>query len=185
MIIGICGYARSGKDTLCSLLRKTSPYFRRYAFADALKRDLEPFIRDKFGWDIFDLTDKQKVIVRPILIAYGCAQREAGNGLHWVYHLDLEIASDGLADTFIPVITDFRFINEVNYFKNKYGKDFILAEVIRDDIPTPPTEEQINHPKLSAVADIKIHWPTIKTNVTELMPYVTSGFGPLLNESIK
>lgn len=47
LIVGICGYARAGKDTVAAGLVEQLG-FRRIAFADALKRDiitLDPYLR--------------------------------------------------------------------------------------------------------------------------------------------
>lgn len=142
-ILGMSAYARTGKDTLASAIIARYPNlgFRRYAFADNLKSHLAEFVKLRFGYDIFNLTDEQKKIVRPLLIAYGCAQREIDKD-YWVKQVDIQI-SEGSDNV---IITDFRFPSEAEYFTKKYGSDFHLIELHRDGIPTPPNEEQINQP---------------------------------------
>jgi len=47
MLIGITGYAQSGKDTVCDILRHHGVVTNRYAFADPLKEACNAL----FGWD--------------------------------------------------------------------------------------------------------------------------------------
>lgn len=167
-IIGISGTARSGKDTLCSLLSNINPRFKRYAFADRLKQDLRLFLMEQLKIDIFHLEGKQKELVRPLLIAYGCMMRNMGDGLHWVRQLEKQMLDDvlfqkNLGNTdIIPIITDFRFENEVIYFKSKYN--LIMTEVARNEAPEPPEEEKINQPLVRKHVNYTINWPTVGEN---------------------
>lgn len=142
-ILGLTAFARTGKDTLASAIIDKYPDwgFQRYAFADNLKKHLAEFIKTRFGYDVFNLTDEQKKIVRPLLIAYGCAQREVDKD-YWVKQVDQQI-ENGKSNI---IITDFRFPSEAEYFCKKYGSKFSLIELSREGIPTPPNEEQINQP---------------------------------------
>lgn len=47
MLIGIAGYAQSGKDTVCNILRHHGVVSKRYAFADPIKVTCNAL----FGWD--------------------------------------------------------------------------------------------------------------------------------------
>ena len=175
-IVGISGFARSGKDTLCDLILKQSPRFKRYAFADKLKQDLRLFLMEQCKIDILHLNDEEKKLVRPLLIAYGCMMRNFGDGLHWVRELEKQMLSDMAFDDnlggqqTIPVITDFRFENEVIYFKSKYN--LIMSEVQRAEAPEPPEEEKINQPLVRKHVNYTIHWPTVgKDNLNILKEY--------------
>jgi hypothetical protein len=178
-IIGISGHAGHGKDTFFSLLNSTQPNrYQRYAFADALKNDLDQLATKMFGKRASQLTGKEKEIFRPILIAYGCAWR-AINIDHWVEEVDRRMSwdisvLDGANNSpVIPVLTDVRFFSEYEFFRKRYGAAFVLVEVIRTDAKTKPPEEELkNQPKLSAVADFKVEWPTLKTDA-DRMAYVT------------
>ena len=175
-IVGICGYARSGKDTFCELLSKkaftwssgNSTQFKRYAFADRLKADLRGFIMEQAKIDINTIPTENKHLVRPMMIAYGGMMRNLGDGLHWVKVIDDQIQTDIKFDSYflnqnyIPVITDFRYENEVLYFKERYN--LILTEVIRKDAPTPPDEELQNHPKVKRHVNYTVDWPTVGEN---------------------
>lgn len=160
-VIGITGYARSGKDTFFSLLKqRSSSIYHRFAFADELKRDLHSFLIEKCGINIFDVPNEKKHIVRPILIAYGCLQRDLGDGLHWVRQTEKALNASLMHDpNFIPVITDVRFPNEAAYLKEKYN--LILIEINRENCPTPPDEELKNQPLVREYVDHSITWPTV------------------------
>lgn len=175
-IVGISGFARSGKDTLCDLIVKKDARFKRYAFADKLKQDLRLFLMEQCKIDILHLSEEEKKIIRPLLIAYGCMMRNIGDGLHWVRELEKQMLSDLAFETnlgdkpTIPVITDFRFENEVIYFKSKYN--LIMSEVVRDEAPEPPDEEKINQPLVRKHVNYTIHWPTVgKDNINILHDY--------------
>ncbi len=181
-IIGICGYMRSGKDTFANLYRslygqhiKSLDAFDRNtvtldSFAFQLKHDLFDLAKDKFGWNIYDLSGENKEIFRPLMIAYGGAQRKIDSN-YWV-----KVVADRYEKRrfeYTLVISDFRYFNEYLYFKNKYGNQFVLVEVTREDAPNPPDEEKRNQPQLSAVANYQVKWPSVgDNNIKELEKYV-------------
>ena len=183
-IIGITGHMRTGKDTFFSLLQKNNPHFERYSFADSLKADLRGFIWDKMNIDINVATGAEKELIRPIMIAYGCAQRNRGDGLHWVKKIDTQISADVEFDIdfsnpiedgrLLPFITDFRFENEVKYFKEKF--DLILVEIQRDDAPNPPDEEKIQQPLVRNYVDYTIKWPTVGENNINILKEYADNF---------
>ena len=164
----LSGFARSGKDTFFELLSEINPNFVGFSFAYELKNDLFNLV-SPMGINIHHPTDEQKRIIRNLMISYGCAWREI-NLNHWVEKVDKQI--EQLPDNCIPVIRDNRFINESEYFINKYGRDKVLiVEIVRPDGPTPPKEELENQPKITAIADCRIVWDTDPTFET-LREYV-------------
>lgn len=134
MIIGLSGYARTGKDTVADILVETYG-FRRIAFADKLKAvayDLNPFIHgggggmrrlqaevNDFGWE----KAKERPEVRRILQALGQAVRENVGTQVWV-----DAALDALADDQPAVITDVRYPNEAGAVRARGG---IVVRVLR------------------------------------------------------
>ena len=189
-IIGLCSFATHGKDTLFSSLNHLRPgLFKRYAFADQLKKDLEPLCYKMFGdKEISQLTASEKSIIRPLLIAYGCQWRMIDID-HWVKIVDKEIEFDKIKHLVkgyksnpnpfalcsskfherllvpIPVICDVRFPSEYEFFAKKYGDRFALVEVVRTDATsTPPDEELKNHPEVAKYAKYKVEWPTLLPN---------------------
>lgn len=125
MIIGLSGYARSGKDTVAELL-VLNYGFKRVAFADGIRKallELNPFIYDgvrlnetvdMYGWEVA----KSKDEVRRLLQVMGT---EVGRKLiHedvWVWRLFNSIGTDERI-----VIPDVRFPNEANVIKDRGGE---------------------------------------------------------------
>lgn len=159
-IVLALGFTRGvGKDTLVTHLRALDPRFKRYAFADPLKRDLAPFLLAHFGIDIWTCTPEEKEVIRPILIAYGMCQR-ARDPDYWVKRTLVDINKDITSTCFngdlIPVVTDVRFPNEVNILRRELGATII--HVTRDGAPEPTDEEQKHYAGLIPMADLTFHW---------------------------
>jgi hypothetical protein len=128
MIIGLSGYAQSGKDTVAKIL--VDHYgFRRLAFADPIREmlyemnpkitvgyDIETNIKlmvDKEGWE----ETKQNPDVRRLLQNLGVAARKVLGEEIWV--------GTALRQVWGPtdnvVISDVRFKNEADMIKQIYG----------------------------------------------------------------
>lgn len=135
-LVGLMGYAQSGKDTFAGLLG-----YRRIAFADKLKDlalacsplvgdqrdagDLETIVSD-FGWEYA----KAKVPgVREFLQNLGVGVRDILGRDLWV-HAALSDYEPGLP----TVITDVRFLNEIAEIKNLGG---FIVRIDRPGIEAP------------------------------------------------
>ena len=125
MIIGLSGYAQSGKDTVAELLCLNYKYHRR-AFADPMRDAiyaLNPVIEgnnrvadlvDEYGWDIA----KANPEVRRLLQVFGTeVGRKMFNINFWV-----DIALAGLNNNHRVVLSDVRFPNEAEAIKNLGGQ---------------------------------------------------------------
>ncbi len=122
MIIGLSGYAQSGKDTVASYLMKEHGFIR-IAFADNIRRilyDMNPMIGpeplqvkvDVDGWD----AAKQHPEVRRLLQVLGVSARN---------HIDSEVWINSALDRVMNdriVITDVRFLNEARAIKERGGE---------------------------------------------------------------
>jgi hypothetical protein len=160
LVIGLAATRQSGKDTLARHLTTLNWRFTRWAFADQLKADIRPFIADYFDIDIEDCTQAEKEIVRPLLIAYGCAQR-AVNPTHWVDLVVTDIRRDTsgpLGAELIPVVTDVRFPNEATRLREEFGAAFKLINVTRVGAPAPTDEEEKHFRQVASMADFHLHW---------------------------
>lgn len=131
MIIGLSGYAQSGKDTVANILVEVYG-FRRVAFADKIREllyEMDPPIKrktnpdgglhslqslvDAYGWEV----TKQEPQVRQHLQNLGVGARKVFGDTFWVGQLLWGY------DWSIPtVITDVRFQNEAHYLK-KWSPD--------------------------------------------------------------
>ncbi len=116
-IIGLSGHARVGKDTFYRCMDR---YFterglktRRLALADTVKLDLDEFCLSNYGISSFTNVKEDKDIIRPLLIAHGCAKRLQTKGRHWIDIVDKRLK---VYSTFvdIAVITDIRFCEYEN-----------------------------------------------------------------------
>jgi hypothetical protein len=125
MIIGLTGYAQSGKDSVASVLIEKYG-FERVAFADPIKSflmELNPVLEtgyrlretvNDYGWELA----KAKTEVRRLLQATGMAARTALGQDIWVL-CALRAISDNNQSY---VITDVRFDNEARMIKNLNGQ---------------------------------------------------------------
>jgi hypothetical protein len=155
MIIGISGNRCVGKDTFYKFLFTLDRRFKRYAFADSLKQDLDPLFKNQFNIDIFNIEAKEKEIIRPIMISYGVAWRNIDVN-HWVKNVYNNIQKE--CDYTIPVITDLRYKNELEFLREKYGNKLIHINITRKG-SISPTEEELNNLKyISNKADVQIEW---------------------------
>ena len=126
-IIGLNGYAGSGKDAVAAYLVEHHD-FARVAFADPIKKilyDMNPFIIldgedvytlqelvDRDGWD----ETKSIPEVRDLLQRLGVAARE-----HIYEDVWIDVAFEKIKDASRCVVTDCRFINEVDMISDLNG----------------------------------------------------------------
>lgn len=174
MIIGISGYARSGKDTFGEALVKILSNYgikaKTYALATQLKIDISFLTEGDFNISAFTKDDKEKKIIRPLLVGYGEAWRNA-NPDHW-----LEILNSNLEPKTLPIITDIRYENEANWiFKNK---GFLLN--LNRQLPNGEyicaanKEEEFNAPKVSQMSSFNLTWKT--TDDEKLIEEIVESF---------
>ena len=83
-LIGVGGYARAGKDMFVKIASKilsdNGYKTKKFAFADELKHDLDPWLCEKYGISAWTTNDAEKALIRPILVAHGCAKRNQTQG---------------------------------------------------------------------------------------------------------
>lgn len=167
-LIGISAFAaRSGKDTLAKCLQiilaekgKTSVI---RSLATPLKEKTKDFIAEEFGIDIFNCSNEEKEIVRPLLVAYGGGKRKQTKGKYWTRLMEAEIAS--VDNDITIIIPDIRYCefqgDECEWLKSKGGKLFFVSLLLENGerLPPPNEDEFKNGPILEAAADYKIDWP--------------------------
>ena len=149
-----------GKDTFFSLLSKRDERFKRWAFADILKEYCEKLCSKAFGKSIYQLEPCEKELFRPVLIEVGRLFRSIDED-YWVKQVHMQIRNMTIANPdIIPVITDGRFCNEYNYFKEIYGDSTLFVNIDREGSPEPTDEEKKHIPELSKLMDVNISWKT-------------------------
>jgi hypothetical protein len=125
MIIGLTGYAQSGKDTLAGMLIGLHKYDNR-AFADPIRKllyETNPLLKSEYrvkglvdvhGWDKIKVDYPE---ARALLQNLGVAARNLFGEDFWV-----EQALSGLSKGDKIVITDVRFPNEADAIKALGGQ---------------------------------------------------------------
>jgi hypothetical protein len=126
MIIGLTGYAQSGKDTVAQVLVEKYGY-TRIAFADKIREllyEMDPPVTDnnrvvglqnyveELGWDIA----KQNPNVRSMLQNLGVGARKVFGENFWVQQALRQVHFEGNF-----VITDVRFPNEADAIRKYDG----------------------------------------------------------------
>jgi hypothetical protein len=132
VLIGLMGYARSGKDTIAKFLVSRLG-FKRLSFADTLKEDLNEFFKVQVWEDLqgkeieikFEdidflnpINSETKEILRPYMIWFGEKMKELNGPHHWTNRAFSKIIESDQK----LVITDVRRKNELEIFKN--NKEF-------------------------------------------------------------
>ena len=134
MLIGICGKAGSGKDTIGDHLIKNYG-FKKIALADPIKR----LVKDVFALDedtVYDRVLRERPLknwpdwtVRKLLQFIGTELfRENIDDSIWVKSLWYKIQGSDRN----YVVTDLRFPNEIGFFEENAKDDFMSIKVIRD-----------------------------------------------------
>jgi hypothetical protein len=163
MIIGLCGVAGSGKDSFynfCSeYLFENKPCIR-FAFADALKKDIEKFLIKEFGINPFTENRREKEIIRPLLVGYGMSKRNFCEN-YWIDKISDEVKENSLNN--ICFITDVRFHNEVDRIHELGG---FCIYIKRNGVGPANQEEELNDPIVKSKCDFSFEWnsfPSIKS----------------------
>jgi hypothetical protein len=125
MIIGLSGYARSGKDTVAELL-VLNYGFKRMAFADGIRDALlalNPILHDghrlneivtMYGWEVAKAKDEVRRLLQVMGTEVG---RKLINEDVWVWLLFNKIGTDERI-----VIPDVRFPNEARMIESQGGE---------------------------------------------------------------
>ena len=141
MIYMIAGKARSGKNTLATMIEEELEKRGRKSCNIELMRTLKGYAKDYFGWDGKDDTKP-----RDLLQKFGTEiiREKMGKPLFHINRLleDIDVLSNFFDDFIIP---DVRFPLEIEKIKEVYP-DAVSVHIIRDNfIHDSMTDEQKNH----------------------------------------
>ena len=159
-LIGLSGYAKTGKDLFCEKLieylgeQEQPQKASRIAFADRLKKDLNHFTSKHMGLSALTKAPEEKTILRPLFVAYGEGMRTI-DPQYWVKKIE-HTANSLLGLGVIPIVTDVRYENEA-IWTNQNG---ILIFLKRDGVVAPNRQEMENTPLVKNKANIIVDWPT-------------------------
>lgn len=178
IVVGISGYARSGKDTLASILKSSFAEkkikAKKFSFAFALKNDIDNFCLSKIGISAFTEDTDQKSKIRPMLISYGQVQRGASKGTYWLKKLKPEIDQFFENGGNVAVISDLRFkefeFDETDFIKSYENNAIVTISRIMENgmLNIAAHESELkNLPRISKIADFELTWNT-NNNKNEL-----------------
>jgi hypothetical protein len=165
-MIGISGYARSGKDTFGEALQRILKEYgikaKTYALATQLKHDITFLTEGDFNISAFTKDDQEKKIIRPLLVGYGEAWRRA-DPEHW-----LSIVDSNLEPKTLPIITDIRYENEADYILENQGFLLNLKRNLPNGELIGPAniEEEKNSPFVEAKSSFHFVWQTVEDQKT-------------------
>lgn len=163
MIIGISGYARSGKDTFGLSLQRILKNFKIEssidAFANVLKFDIDEFLLKKFNISAFTKKDSEKILIRPMLVAYGESKRNQDPN-YWIKQIEKNLKNK------LTIITDVRYENEAKWIIDNDGFLIHITRQIKENfyVEAPNEQEAENNPKVASLASLKMTWQTIENN---------------------
>ena len=163
-LVGIVGHKQAGKDTLFRHLRQALPDRRvhRFAFADAIKREVLRFLRGSgFAGDL-EYMEQNKELFRPLWQWWGTEYRRKLFGEdYWIRRL-AETLDGSYAD--VAIITDVRFLHEADFVRARGG---LLVGIHR-----PETFTADPHASESEQLDIQVDQSIINTTLPNLQAQV-------------
>jgi len=178
LVIGISGYARSGKDTLAGILKSSFAEnkikAKIFSFAFALKDDIDNFCLSKIGISAFTEDTDLKSRIRPMLISYGQVQRGASSGTYWLKKLKPEIDQFFENGGDVAIVSDLRFkefeFDETDFIKSYKNNAIVTISRIMENgmLNVAAHESELeNLPRISKIADFELTWNT-NSNKNEL-----------------
>jgi len=183
-LIGITGYARSGKDTFYERaafhLSKEGKTATRIAFADALKKELDPLLKKHTNISAFTEDPKDKELIRPLLVTYGTDLRRKLNENCWIQSIQNKVI-DHLNQNEFVFVTDVRFENEAKWIKMNNG---ILVRVEREGIGPANHEEHRQAVRMRSNVHFNVCWPTFgHDDISKADDYVVPTLAAILKNT--
>jgi hypothetical protein len=181
-VIGVAGVARSGKDTAGYFIQellyeRNKEISKQCGFADLLKKDLDKFCREQFGFTSFTKKDHQKEMIRPLLVAYGTHVCRRQDENHWINKMKPTVDFFTSAGHNV-IITDVRYENEIDWIQKELGGTCIF--VSRKGIRAANEEERKECPLLKTKADTLVSWPTFgEEEIEKAKPTITRALNRL------
>ena len=178
-VIGLCGVAQSGKDTFCEiaieLFKKQNIQAKRVSFADALKKDVEPFLLEKIGISSFTTDIKEKTLIRDFLVSYGTKLMRKIDENIWINKVD-QIVRQNIENNIVTIITDIRYENELIWVRDNFdGVILHLSRYLPDStklVCPANEEEEKNNPILQELANRSLSWCSAKD--TNILKYIVA-----------
>jgi hypothetical protein len=191
--IGLSGYARAGKDSLCVALieafkEKYNLEAKRFSIAgDCIRKDLDKLISDKTNLSVYTNSDKEKTLLRPMFVEYGRLMRNTTKGRYFIEKLS---ADKTFAKNNISIITDIRYIeypkDEIWWLKDEVKGTLFYIE--REGLEPANNFEFTNNKIIRSLAeqiiltpeykDLKVYKKEIKKIALNLADFYVTTFLP-------
>ena len=155
MKVGLCGFARVGKDTAAEHLVE----YQRFAFADALKVEASKMM-EAIGIEADWADPVFKARWRPLLVALGAGRRSIDPD-YWIKRLIFTLAANSIDKRDNIVVTDVRYANEVRWILSQGGA------VIRIE---RPGHEPANSEETRSFLEIDTVFPLLPVVVNDGTP---------------
>ena len=172
-LIGISGFARSGKDTFYQraklALEKEGYQACRFAFADALKEECNEILSKYTDIDAFTEDEGAKEMIRPLLVTWGTDIRRKLDENCWIKKIQSQV-EEKIRDGYYVFITDVRYKNEAEWIKINGGT---LVNLTRHDVGPANHEEHRESHRMRPFISHKVYWETFgKEDIEKCDEYV-------------
>ena len=162
IVIGVGGLARSGKDTFVKIAKKILKEHGyssiKLAFADPLKEEIDPFLKQHYNISAWTDDDSEKKIIRRFLVAHGDGKRLNGDGNYWINKINDAIEGIHFNEDVI-FVSDCRFPKEVDWIHQKWNGWIVHVSkyMMVDDVEYKFDYEA--HPELDGVEHPDQYFP--------------------------
>lgn len=171
-ILGVCGLARSGKDTFFRFADELGIRCARLAFADALKQECNSFLIENTGLSSFTKDKAEKEVIRPFLVTYGTHLRRKLDPECWIKIVNQK-AEYLTSNEILVIVTDVRYPNEAEWIHESGGKLVHITRTVEGVPLKPPNEEEeLNDPILKTTSDYLLEWSTFDGDLEQCKPLV-------------
>tara|TARA_Y100000296_G_scaffold84756_1_gene118754 strand:+ start:2526 stop:3092 length:567 start_codon:yes stop_codon:yes gene_type:complete len=162
-LIGICGFARTGKDSLArffeSLLSTSNQRCKITSFAYYLKKDIDDFLQSRLNISAFTEDPIEKEIIRPLLVCWGTEIiRNKIDTDYWIrkmHNVRVVHRSQGIT----TIIPDVRFANEVEWIHSLGGTTIYIE---REGVGPINSDEEKHTKKLKKMCKFSFYWDNLK-----------------------
>ena len=117
-LIGISGFARSGKDTFYQrgkiALEKEGYKACRFAFADALKYEIDEILAKYTEISAFTENKTEKELIRPLLVTWGTDIRRKIDENCWIKKIQSDVEKK-IKEGYYVFVTNVRYKNEAEH----------------------------------------------------------------------
>ena len=162
-LIGIIGFARTGKDALASILselmQEKGDQCKIASFAYYLKKDVDSFLRSRLNISAFTEDPKEKEIIRPLLVCWGTQIiRDKIDSEYWIrkmHNVRVIHQSQGIK----TIIPDVRFKNEVAWIHSLGGATIYIE---RKGVGPINSDEENHTKKLKKMCKFYFYWDNLR-----------------------